>query len=183
MPPSDIYDDVRPAPAAQPSDIVGQRIKELRRRIGWTAQQLGDRLTEAGLGKKITAATISNMETGRRVNGRRQRHLTIEEVVALAYVFGVGPGELLVSPMFEEPYEIVPGKSVPMHLVRAWLDMDVALDDVVLVWERMTRDDSDFAHEIRRVWFNEQSAHQERVTLVIRVRAEAAAERSDDERS
>lgn len=182
MPAPDIDDEVSPAPDAQPSDVVGQRIKELRRRIGWTAQQLADRLQQAGL-EKVTAATISNMETGRRINGRRQRHLTIEEVVALAYVFGVGPGELLVTPIFDAPYEIVPGKTVPMHLVRAWLDMGVALDDVERVWERMGRDDSEFAREIRRVWFAEQSAHQERVTLVIRVRAEAAAERSDDERS
>ena len=80
----------------KPSDLAGARIREIRGRRGWTARQLADRCADAGA-PELTASVIANIETGRRdTEGRRRRDVTIDELMALAYVLEVPPVSLLV---------------------------------------------------------------------------------------
>ncbi|MFE7837344.1 helix-turn-helix domain-containing protein [Streptomyces sp. NPDC057474] len=79
------------------SDVVGQRIVEVRKKRGLTAQQLAQRCEELGL-PHLSAATISNIETGRRKSGQRTRNVTVDELLTLAVALGVAPVHLLVPP-------------------------------------------------------------------------------------
>jgi 8-oxo-dGTP pyrophosphatase MutT (NUDIX family)/transcriptional regulator with XRE-family HTH domain len=73
------------------SDLVGERIKTLRARRGWTARQLAERCVEIGA-PELSAAVIANIETGRRgEDGRRRRDVTIDEVLALALALDAPP--------------------------------------------------------------------------------------------
>ena len=79
----------------RPSDLTAVRIRETRRRRGWTARQLADRCAEAGA-PELTVSVIANIETGRRdAEGHRRRDVTIDEALALAYVLEVPPVVLI----------------------------------------------------------------------------------------
>ncbi len=81
----------------RPSDLSGARVRETRGRRGWTARQLADRCAEAGA-PELTVSVIANIETGRRdAEGRRRRDVTIDELLALAYVLEV-PLNALLAP-------------------------------------------------------------------------------------
>lgn len=80
-----------------PSDVVGVRIREVRRRRGWTAANLAERCAEIGAAE-ITASVVNDLETGRRDKrtGRRRRNVSVDEVLALAYALDVAPVQLVV---------------------------------------------------------------------------------------
>lgn len=78
-----------------PSDVVAARVKELRRRRGWSAQELANRCVELGA-PKVTAATIANIETGRMKDDRRTRMLTVDELLVFALALDVPPLLLLM---------------------------------------------------------------------------------------
>ena len=64
---------------------MARRMRELRERRGWTAEQLASRCAETGM-KSLTRSVIANAESGRRQGG-----FTIEEMLTLAYVLDVAP--------------------------------------------------------------------------------------------
>jgi transcriptional regulator with XRE-family HTH domain len=79
-----------------PSDVIGRRIKELRRKRDLTAEQLAARCAEVGR-PEISTAVVSDIETGRRgKNGKRRREVTVEELLTLSYVLDVAPVNLMV---------------------------------------------------------------------------------------
>lgn len=71
---------------------VADRMRSLRGARGWTAQHLADAMTAAGVG--WNRGVVTKLETGRREN------ITVDELVALAALFGVSPMELIGA---EEP--------------------------------------------------------------------------------
>lgn len=73
---------------ASPTQVVAAQVRRLRDRHGWTAQQLADKMTEAGIA--WNRAIVAKLETGRR------SFVTVDEVMALAYVLDVAPVHLLV---------------------------------------------------------------------------------------
>lgn len=82
----------------EPDDIgspedVGNRIRELRRKRGWTLRQLAERLSTAGYAVDHTG--VLRME-GPPSKGRRQR-IDIEALAALCRVFDIPAEELLRS--------------------------------------------------------------------------------------
>jgi transcriptional regulator with XRE-family HTH domain len=89
------------------SDLAGERVKEIRRRRGWTTAQLAAKLAEAGAGQ-LTDAALANIETGRRRNGQRRRDVTIDEILALAYVLNVPPVLLFTPVGTEDTLAITP---------------------------------------------------------------------------
>jgi transcriptional regulator with XRE-family HTH domain len=93
--------------ARRASDLTGERVKEIRRRRGWTTAQLAARLAEAGAGH-LTEAVLANIETGRRRNGQRRRDVTIDEVLTLAYVLNVPPVLLFIPVGTEDTLAITP---------------------------------------------------------------------------
>jgi transcriptional regulator with XRE-family HTH domain len=95
-----------------PSDFVGQRIKDLRKRRGWSLEGLADRCAELGAGQ-ITEHVIENIEHGRRDrrSGRRRRAVTVDELLIFAYALDVAPVHLLV-PTQETRYPYVPQEPI-----------------------------------------------------------------------
>ncbi len=82
--------------AADATLLVGERVKQIRQRRGWTAAQLAERCKAIGA-PEITVAVIANIETGRKDKaGRRRREVTVDELFALAYALQVSPVLLMV---------------------------------------------------------------------------------------
>ncbi len=81
-------------PAAPVSDVVGANVRELRRRRRLTAAEFADVCAQAGH-PELTEQTIYNIESGRRVQGRRRRTVSVEELLAFAEVLQVEISTLL----------------------------------------------------------------------------------------
>lgn len=71
------------------TEVVAQRVRDLRTRHGWTAEQLADECAKAGA-EQLNRSVLANLESGRR------KFVTLDEVIALAYVLDVAPVHLLV---------------------------------------------------------------------------------------
>lgn len=80
-------------------DAVRARVKELRGRKGWSGAELGKKLS--ALGVPWNRSVVANFESGRRPA------VSVQELLALAYVLDVAPVNLLV-PLDSEPYRITP---------------------------------------------------------------------------
>lgn len=74
-----------------PTQVVAQRVRELRTRHGWSAQVLAERCADAGM-PHLVRDVIANLEAGRRET------VTIDEVMLLAYVLDVAVVDLIVPP-------------------------------------------------------------------------------------
>jgi transcriptional regulator with XRE-family HTH domain len=86
-----------------PSDDVARQVRELRKRRGWSAARLAEQCAVAGA-PQLTAEAIGNIERGRRdKQGRRRRHVTVDELLAFAEALGVPAGMLL--PVLVAPVE------------------------------------------------------------------------------
>ena len=96
-----------------PTQTVAKRVRELRKRHGWSASQLAERL--AALGLPWDRFTVQNLENGRR------RNITLDESVALAYALDVAPVHLMVSPADEHrEYFIAPELFTVANQAREW---------------------------------------------------------------
>lgn len=80
------------------SDAVAGRLKEARSRRGWTAKQLAEQCAAHGL-PRLTHAVLNNIESGRPdAEGRRRRDISVDELLALAFILDVAPAHLLGIP-------------------------------------------------------------------------------------
>ena len=91
---------------------IASRVKQLRRTRGWTAAEVGERMTR--LGVSWDRFTVANLEKGKRST------VTVTELLALSVVFDVAPVHMLVSPEAGD-YSITPSFSQPAARVRAWV--------------------------------------------------------------
>jgi transcriptional regulator with XRE-family HTH domain len=103
------------------SDLIGDQVKDLRRRRNLTAEQLAERCAAAGA-PEITAAVIANIETGRRdkTTKRRRRDVTIDELLILACALEVPPVSLLL-PSGAEHLAVTPKVEMYAPEVLAWM--------------------------------------------------------------
>ncbi len=98
------------------SEVVAERVQELRKRQGLTAKDLAERCRLIGA-PGLTASVIANIESGRRdLNGRRRRQITLEEWLILAQALHVAPIHLVV-PIDDDHsrYELTPEPPTPSH--------------------------------------------------------------------
>ncbi|MFD6889116.1 helix-turn-helix domain-containing protein [Streptomyces sp. NPDC059957] len=116
------------------SDVVAERVKEVRKRRGLTAVQLAERCAAIGV-PELTPQSVSNIETGRRDKaGARRRYVTVDELVALAVALEVAPVHLLVpphpsprwdggqhDPNDEAAYRLTPTRTEPSFMVRRFI--------------------------------------------------------------
>ena len=118
--------------AATMSDIVADRIRTARKRRGWSAQELADRLATAG-SPELSMFVISNIESGRRkADGKRRRDVSVDELFVIACVLGVPPIHLLVPAAESEiPVEVAPGVQVSKpELMLRWIRGDETLPGI-----------------------------------------------------
>ncbi len=87
-------------------------MREVRKRKGWSAQQLAAQL--AGVGLAWDRSIVANLENGRRSS------VSVEELLALAYVLDVAPVHLLV-PLEEVHYAVTPQWQTSSGRVRRWV--------------------------------------------------------------
>src|SRR5262245_26330552 len=78
------------------SDAVGRRVRELRRRREQSVEQFVEAAADAGH-PELTRDVLWAIESGRRVDGRRRRLVSVDELLALAEVLDVPAGELLLE--------------------------------------------------------------------------------------
>lgn len=108
------------------SDVVGDRIAAIRRRAGISRDEIARRCTDHGW--QMTAAVLTNIETGRRQQGVRRREVTIDEVAVLAHALDVPPVLLIYPVGVSDSTEITSGETgAPWTGVRWWMG-EVRLD-------------------------------------------------------
>jgi transcriptional regulator with XRE-family HTH domain len=79
------------------SDVVANRVQQLRKRRGWSARRLAEACAATG-NPQLTENVIANIEAGRRdEHGRRRRDVTVDELLAFARALDVSVGLLLWS--------------------------------------------------------------------------------------
>lgn len=156
-----------------PHGVVVERVKELRKRRGWSAQKLAEEM--AGVGVPWERMVVTKLENGRRAS------LTVEELLALAYVLDVAPLHLLVPPVDDGDkagpfYKIVPSLGFPIRDVRAWIrGRDEAPgQDPRLYFSEVPTDDTDpapktsadIAAESARIQYHRRNGHLMRDGLI-----------------
>lgn len=104
------------------SDIAALRIREARTKRGWRVKDLAEHCRKAGAAK-LTAAVITNLETRRRPG----REISLEEVLALAWVLEVPPVHLMTPLSGDEVLEVVPGEEMGPLEAPGWLADDEAV--------------------------------------------------------
>lgn len=104
------------------SDIAALRIREARNKHGWRVKDLAERCRKAGV-PRLTAAVITNLETRRRPG----REISLEEVLALAWVLEVPPVQLMTPVSGGETLKIVPGEEMGALEAPGWLADDEAV--------------------------------------------------------
>lgn len=103
------------------SDTVADRVRRYRLCAGLTRERLAERCAALGA-PGLTAAAITNIETGRRnrATGVRRREVTIDELVILARALGVPP-ILLIYPVGEaETCEVLPDRTMGTWAAVRW---------------------------------------------------------------
>lgn len=96
-----------------PTENVIRRVAELRRKRGLTGAKLAERMTKEGV--KWDRSIVANLENGRR------SYVTVDELLALAYVLDVLPVHLLVPIEDEALYRLIPGREDRAADVREWV--------------------------------------------------------------
>jgi transcriptional regulator with XRE-family HTH domain len=104
---------------ARPAQVFGRRVKQTRKRLGWSQVRLAEELTKIGYQK--SRETLTKLERG------TYRNASVDDVFALAAALGVPPVHLLVPLDDEDALEVVPGVPVAARLARAWIRGKVPL--------------------------------------------------------
>lgn len=112
-----------------PSDVVAERVKEVRKRRDLTVVQLAQRCAELGA-SGLTEQALYNIEGGRpaRKQGPRRRNVTVEELLVLAVALQVAPIHLLVPLDGEQPYQVTLARTERSIRARLWIRGTLPLD-------------------------------------------------------
>ncbi|MFI7607664.1 helix-turn-helix domain-containing protein [Micromonospora sp. NPDC049366] len=100
--------------SATPHRVIADRVRELRKGRGWSAQRLAEEL--ARVGTPWDRSVVANLENGRRAS------VSVEELFALAYVLDVAPVNLMVpTEQDPPPYAPTPGLAISAEDAREWI--------------------------------------------------------------
>lgn len=135
----------------QPSNVLAQRLREVREHKGWTQQQLADRLKQANT-TIIDRATVGKIEGG-------TRKITLDEALWLAAVLDVAPPFLFLPTASLEKVAILPSYSINADAARQWLMGREPLGVDVQDEEFFYRERSEFerlAHRQPGLWHLEE---------------------------
>ncbi|WP_182262449.1 helix-turn-helix domain-containing protein [Rhodococcus sp. UFZ-B548] len=103
------------------SDRVADQIVAYRKRptIAMNREQLAQRCAELGA-PGLTFAALTNIETGRKKDGKRRRDITIDELVVIARALRVPPAVLMFPVGLVDEVEPVPSVKVPTWGAYKW---------------------------------------------------------------
>jgi transcriptional regulator with XRE-family HTH domain len=102
-------------PAWTPHRAIADRVRTLRQGRGWSAAKLAEQMKVHGI--SWDRSIVANFESGRRA------YVTVEELLALAYVLDVAPVHLLIPTETEadDQYAPVPTFTTHPSYVREWI--------------------------------------------------------------
>jgi transcriptional regulator with XRE-family HTH domain len=95
-----------------PHDVAIARIRQLRKRNGYTQQQLADQLNL--LGAQTDRAAVAKVELG-------QRGLSLNEAFQYAMALNVAPVHLFAPTDDDDPISLGPNLTVSPHEMRRWV--------------------------------------------------------------
>lgn len=96
-----------------PSRVLGEQVRRVRVRKGWTTQQaLADRLK--ALGYDMDRSAVARLETGKR-------GVSLDESFAIAAALEVSPLSLVLPRNEDEPVSVAPDLTVSTAAAREWL--------------------------------------------------------------
>lgn len=147
----------RRGPAATQVEATGQHVSanvaRLRKARGWSTYVLAQKLSEAG--RPIPQSGISRIESG-------IRRVDVDDLTALAAVFGVSPSALLLPLSREGTFEVTGAGTVSADIAWDWMDGHRPLvipagdDGTVrleyMLWSRPRRQDGEPLDEAARRW-------------------------------
>lgn len=96
-----------------PTEIVARRVRELRRRHGWSAQKLTGEMNKAGIG--WNRGVVTKLENGRRES------VSVAEWLALAYVLDVSPLSLVTPENDQVTVQATPTVSITGEVLGQWI--------------------------------------------------------------
>jgi transcriptional regulator with XRE-family HTH domain len=103
-----------------PSDILAERVRQVRKRRGMTVPALAARCAERGA-PQLTAQAIYKIEGQRESSTRPPRRLTVDELIALALALNAPPLYLLIPPDDpDEPYPLTATLAMSRANVADW---------------------------------------------------------------
>ncbi len=90
----------------RPSDAFRRAVREMRKRRGWSAEELAERL-------RVDRSTVTKLEKG-------ERGVSLDDAFSYAATLGVQPSAM-IAPRDATPVQITATESVDGHIFRAWL--------------------------------------------------------------
>jgi len=102
-------------PGPTPHTVVAEQVRAFRRGRGWSAERLAEEMSAVGV--PWSRVVVTKLETGRRPG------VSVEELLALAFVLDVAPMHLLVPGGDQgEPCVYLPdGREANREVVREWI--------------------------------------------------------------
>jgi transcriptional regulator with XRE-family HTH domain len=148
-----------------PSDAIAAQVRQRRQQLNLNRQQLAEKCASVGA-PQITAAALTNIETGRRdAAGKRRREVSVEELLALAVALGVFPVDLIVpgEAEEEEPCSVTPEVTTSAGHARRWISGAAWLADpeTPLDFAEAIRGMPQWrAQQMSRAWFTPERQRQ-----------------------
>lgn len=106
-------------PWKTPSDVVGERVRQLRKMTGDSVADVAAECARLGA-PELTADVLYLIENGRRKDGARTRKVTVDELLVLSYALGMCPLYVLL-PKENEKYWLTPKTSTSALEAYLWL--------------------------------------------------------------
>jgi transcriptional regulator with XRE-family HTH domain len=122
-----------------PHQVIAARVRELRKKRGWSAAHLAAEMTKVGV--PWERMVVTKLENGRRQN------VTVEELFALANVLSVAPVHLVVPPLSSDEservlYRVTPaGQQTWVAYARAWVRGRAPLGDPRVYFAEVPEDE------------------------------------------
>ncbi|WP_328410343.1 helix-turn-helix domain-containing protein [Nocardia sp. NBC_00403] len=106
----------KPLRTITPHQAVKQAVTALRKKQGWTADELATECERLGM-PSLNRSVIANIESGRR------KYVSIDELCCLAFALDVAPVHLLIPIGDEEVdfYSATPQAMLPIRKARQWV--------------------------------------------------------------
>ena len=131
-----------------PSDIFGERVREIRDRRGWTQEDLAIRILNLEGQPVMTAPLNARRVTVARVEGG-DRGIGIDDVFLFAAALGVSPLNLMLDNDANRPVTLAARLTLPTSLITLWLEGELPIRGDDVSDSVSNRDQS-----VWRRWFN-----------------------------